>query len=482
MLLSSVLVILFTGCDKNSNLKKELSSMEFKGNVITDEQMELLGQISLEKDKNPELMTSEKGIDQTKLLETIIKITRNKKLKRDVPKILTAPSSLKIFFENSGSMDGYVNGLTDFKAALLELVIQTEHIYGQRPELNLIANSEFFSLPYHKPDDIVPLLDPKSNLYKKGNRNESELNLVIRTALEKTDGNTLSFLISDFTYSIGKERDVLAGLNFQKSLTKGAFLETLRDKNIATGIMQLTSDFTGIYYTKSNIQKKLNKFARPIYIMVVGKKELVFDFFSKINMKRIKNYENLVLFYSGWNSSVPFSILRETEKMGGFMQARSKEGINSPIHEIKKIKFTQKEGILQFSLAVNLKGLPVESSYIENSANYSLTRGVEIVSIKRILPEKINKRDLPLLNEIEGTHLITLSINKDSIVDSIQLSLLKGSPSWIEKCSNIDDEAGPDNTTTFGFAYLIRGIEEAYVDFDQNSDKYFSINIKISER
>lgn len=73
MLLSSVLVILFTGCDKNSNLKKELSSMEFKGNAITDEQMELLGKISLEKDKNPELMTSEKGIDQTKLLETIIK-------------------------------------------------------------------------------------------------------------------------------------------------------------------------------------------------------------------------------------------------------------------------------------------------------------------------------------------------------------------------------------------------------------------------
>lgn len=474
----SVLVF-YSGCEKNKFLKDAIAASEIE-DFITTEQLNEFAKISIEKDNNKYFLTSEGLVDNEKLLELIRIITKNKDIQIMAPKKEFIPE-MNMYFENSGSMSGYVTGLTELKAVLSELVVQLTHFYKTAPNLSLVSNSELFPINYSSPEELISILDPESPNYRLGNRGESELNMVIKTILNNTKKESLSFLISDLIYSLSKNQDTKDGLDIQSSLTKGVVLTKLREQDIAISLIKINSNFSGIYYSRTNGKFPIDKFVRPVYIMVLGNKDLVFDFFSRINLNRVKGFENMVHFYSPDGKPVPFTILRETNKKGTFRQERSTKGVNAPIHKIGKIKFDHRTNSFEFTVAINTGGIPVYNKYFENIENYQVQGGASIISIQKILPESVNKRDYALVKKVKATHLVTLSINKDTKIQNLELSLLNRMPGWIEQSSNNDDINGPDNKTTFGLVHFIKGVEEAFLDNNINSNKYFSITIKLSE-
>lgn len=120
--------------------------------------------------------------------------------------------TIKVYVENSGSMDGYVKGVTDFENAvysylsdlqLADLGQKDSASFKNRLELNYI-NSEVLT---HKSDveEFIKKLEPKTFRMRGGNRNTSDISDILEKILERMESpNDISILISDCIFSPGK--------------------------------------------------------------------------------------------------------------------------------------------------------------------------------------------------------------------------------------------------------------------------------------
>ena len=90
---------------------------------------------------------------------------------------------INVYIENSGSMDGYVKGQTDFEHIVYNYLVDLKQIEVARA-LNLFyINSEI--LP-QKDDinDFIEKLEPTSFQAKGGNRGTSDMALMMKDILE----------------------------------------------------------------------------------------------------------------------------------------------------------------------------------------------------------------------------------------------------------------------------------------------------------
>ena len=72
--------------------------------------------------------------------------------------------------------------------------------------------------------NFVEALEPEKAPYKVGDRRMSKLNEILKMILDSTNQSNISILVSDCIYSLDKKNDTEGALEFEKSLTKGAFL------------------------------------------------------------------------------------------------------------------------------------------------------------------------------------------------------------------------------------------------------------------
>ena len=132
---------------------------------------------------------------------------RNEQKKEQLP----APT-IKVYVENSGSMDGYVKGVTDFENAVYSYLSDLQHAdlgqkdsasHKNRLELNYI-NSEVLT---HKSDveEFIRKLEPATFKMRGGNRNTSDMSDILDAILKRMGSpNDVSIFISDCIFSPGK--------------------------------------------------------------------------------------------------------------------------------------------------------------------------------------------------------------------------------------------------------------------------------------
>ena len=113
---------------------------------------------------------------------------------------------INVYIENSGSMDGYVKGQTEFEQIVYNYLVDLKQIRIAK-ELNLnYINSEI--LPQQ--DDIrdfIEKLEPTSFKAKGGNRGSSDIALMIKDILSEMNDSIVSIFISDCIFSPGKGKD-----------------------------------------------------------------------------------------------------------------------------------------------------------------------------------------------------------------------------------------------------------------------------------
>ena len=368
---------------------------------------------------------------------------------------------INVYIENSGSMDGYVKGQTEFEHIVYNYLVDLQQIRIAK-ELNLnYINSQI--LPQQDDiNDFIEKLEPTSFKAKGGNRGSSDIAIMIKNILEETNDSTVSIFISDCIFSPGKGKkadDYLT--NQQIGIKKYIGDYIYNHPQCAVVGYRCISEFDGYCYDKNDIGKYY-KGSRPFYIWLFGGQGAINRI--RIEMlksnKSLKGVENTFTAFVG-GTEMPDSNYAVKIKSGTFDLDK-----DDPKHSIKNLK-ADKGGRIRFSIEVNYAPLILSNDYLCNTDLYELSDPkYELVSVNRI--DEYKKYSHILIFETKQVHPSTLEV-----------VLKKGMPTWP---SHYNDDEGNEITDdnankTFGIKYMTDGIFEAF----SSSDYYTKMTININK-
>lgn len=472
----------------NSLINKAIRS---NNDVNETECKEMKDFVLANKDNLKEYILADGKVDIEKLNQLILQIAAKRRSKEPAPELckekdpneITKRPHFDIYIENSLSMDGYVNGNTDFEDAITRLLIDIKDYVRDTAKMHInFINSKVISAQGLDIQNFANLLEPGSKTYNVGGtaRGVSNLNQVFQMALKNTKTN-IAILVSDCVYSLGKNNDTQGTLNIEKNRVMQHFVEKLYDSTLATICLKLNSRFTGTYYNKNDKPSQIENINRPYYIWFMGPKEWVEDFYTTIHPETdLKGYKSsFVLFPNAAEKEPFFTILKETGKVGRFKSDRESRDF---VRSIKSISY--EDDVFQFSVAVDLKGIPVDSSYITDNRNFKLTDGFTLVGIEKLNRNSIAPRDWKSVEQTTATHLLTIRTSSQVRIQDLSISLLRQIPAWVKGTSSEDDTnilTGLESAKTFGLQYLIDGVNEAYKKHSQSKyPSFFTFTININ--
>ncbi len=339
--------------------------------------------------------------------------------------------TLKVFLENSGSMDGYMCDGSHLKDAMYSYLSDLNQ-YADTTELNYINNKK---IPFDKGlEQYVKTLNPKSFREAGGDRSNSDIGKMINDVVKEVSDTSICLFVSDCILDLRVE-DAQNFLNTCKISIKNSIVEgRKRIPNLAVMVIKLTSDFNGKYFYPNKQVEMLKQVKRPYYIWVLGNSNIIADFNSKVSLFDLSEYgfENHISFVG--KNEVPFEI-------------KNKYGVSNTL--------TLSNGNYIATIKADFRATLQPDSVIQNLSNYSFENPlISIESIKQIETQ----------NSIY-THEITFKIPKNSNIMGDDALVLQ-SPKISEWVYDSNDESGADIknnlSKTTGLKYLIEGIADAY--------------------
>lgn len=386
--------------------------------------------------------------------------------------------TIKVFVENSGSMDGYVKGATDFENAvysylsdlqLADLGVKNDSISSKNTMELYYINSKI--LPF-APDvkAFINALEPTVFRQRGGNRGTSDMSEIIDTILAQTGENDVSVFVSDCIFSPGNQYRVRDNadeyLVAQQIGIKGNVVEKLNSMpNFSFVALRLMSQFDGIYYNKFD-ERATIKNERPFYIWLMGNRAHLKTIIKQVHFANIrgKGVKNLFMMSKPINS-IPYNISLPQPGNGKYEISKSE------LYTITNAKIEGKGGNSRFQIgiSVDFSNILLPDEYLMNPDNYVVSNksyGVEIA-----------KYSGPVQNRY--THTIKLNLLQPVLSKgTVKISLKNTLPQWINDCtddSGLDINAPGAMEKTYGLRYLLGGVYDAYASGGQ----YGSITINI---
>lgn len=373
---------------------------------------------------------------------------------------LPAPA-IKVYIENSGSMDGYVEGVTEFENAvysylsdlqLADLGDKSQGTAKNQMELYYI-NSKVIK---QKSDieEFVKNLDPYTFKVKGGNRGTTDLSDIVGTVLESTGKNEVSVFVSDCIFSPGKsyKKNDNADeylMSQQIGITNHMAEKLNQDKDFGVVIMRLMSKFSGRYYNKFDVPTTINN-ERPYYICLFGNKNHLKKIFDEIDVTKIKGsgVQNIFITYCE-NDNIDYSIL-PTVSTG-----KIKVDKNNPRSVISSARPDNKGGQSNLKIAVGMDFseslLPDE--YVCDPASYEISNKAYSIEIQATPSHQYS-------------HVARLVLDNPKISKGrIDVTLKKTMPAWVYEYSDdsgLDINADYAMNQTYGLKYFIGGFFDAY--------------------
>lgn len=486
ILVTALLLLISCGHSLTDELNKKINiAIRTQNNVDEQEWNNIASFIDSNKVSFTDLLDKNQKVDAAKLTLKIIEVSSHRR-NAEVP-IIFDPKSIiensikpivKVFIENSGSMDGYVRGTTEFEAALSDLLVQIQYQFDKN-NLNVnFINTKVYPSQVSEVKDFIEALEPDKTPYKVGNRTTSELNEILKMILDSTKPNNISILVSDCIYSLDKNKNTEGALEFEKSLTKGAFLEKSKQFGFATIVLKMKSKFNGTYWNKDNSSEILQGVDRPYYIWLIGSNNSINEFAKKINTQSLKGFESSYFLSNFTKEKQPYyTVLKETNKVGSFKQSDRHQ---TDVRSIEDIKYDN--GQLQFSIAVDLSAVPVDSSYLINPQNYKVPDGFTVQSVEKINRNKLSQRDILIVEKTTATHFITVSTTSKFSIQNLLIELSNQIPQWVDESSSMNDlNVKSELDKTFGLAYLVQGVSGAYATQNPAQKSYFTLSVSISK-
>lgn len=421
----------------------------------------------------------------------------------DTIKTVKVNPKVNVYIENSGSMDGFVNGITDFKDAIGKLLAKLKYYYDEENvQIYFIRNDKADKKNPTEKLNVVKACESdisnfataidlkwKEDIPNRGHN--TNLNNIFKEILTRTDEKTISILFSDCIYSIGKG-GVVDLLNHEQWTTYDAFLTHSKKNNgsLATTIIKMKSGFDGKYYPYTGDNNKFfYKGELPYYICVLANQNILADFNKNIKLGKgeIGGYDNKYILAHSESANLYYSILMATENKGRFKPQRQCSSL-SYVHGIEDIdlKPNKRTGApFSFAVALDMKKIDVEEDYLLDTRNYVLTEdNFKVVRVEEIDKNSINANDWQRIKDGNPTHYIVLEA-KDMHWTNVELgiALKKQEPGWIEDCNILDDTQASklEGGKSFGLKFWIHGISEAYEEIYPEDKNYYQVRINIKK-
>lgn len=348
--------------------------------------------------------------------------------------------NLKVYIENSGSMDAYMCDGSNLKDAVFDYVSDLKRLTTSSSLY--YVNSQIIPF-YGELETYIKSLTPQSFIQAGGNRKNTDLPQIIDAIVKDIGPKTVSVFVSDCILDI--PQNALNFLGFCQVSIKNTFNEALsKNSNLGVEIIKLESKFEGYWYCGQN-KEYLKDVKRPYYIWVIGDQKYLAEFNKKVP---VENIIGGIKEYSAYAApqKIPFDITKSTY-------------------------VTNHSGKINVEMLVNLRGSLQSSDLYKNTAQY-----------KSANPSQVTVASVNEITDASSpySHVITVEINNPETLKSETLTFsYPYLATWI---SNSDDTTGTnvkeniDRTT--GLMALIKGVAEAY----KNSTTYGSVSFEIKNK
>lgn len=483
-----VTLFFFSSCGTNSTEKlnsKINIDIRSQNNIDEQEWNNLVSFIDSNKISFPDLLDGNQKVDSKKLTDKILELSSHRR-NSEAPEIFNPKSKIenaikptvKVFIENSVSMDGYVNGNTEFKTDLTEMLVGAKEAVDEKNISINFINSGIIQSSNTDIPKFANKLEPHSITYDVGGKGRltSDINNIFRMILDSLNNKQIVILISDCIYSLGTGEGTIGKLGIQKSLTHDAFNDAMNKNDLETVCLKMNSTFKGNYFDL-NDHPTFIEATRPYFIWIVGEKHLLENYYPSF-IKDMTGIEKTYTLSSPSNESTLFyTVLKETNKVGFFKQTDRHQ---TDVRNIEDVKY--ENGQLQFSIAVDLSKMPVDSAYLINTKNYKVPDGFIVQSVEKINRNKISQRDMLTVEKTTATHFITVSTTDKYSIQNLTVELSNQIPQWVSDNSSANDVNIKDQLTqTFGIWYLIKGVKEAYETKYPTQKSYFLLPVSINK-
>lgn len=332
---------------------------------------------------------------------------------------------LKVYLENSGSMDAYMCSGSNLKDAVFDFVSDLKK-YSTSDSLFYI-NSKRIPYTNGSLEAYIKDLTPQSFAKAGGDRSNTDLRKIFSMIMGYHEKNTVSILISDCILDIPENAIDYFG-NCQVHV-KNVFNNALaRNPYLGVEIIQLESKFEGFWFCGKN-SKKLSGIKRPYYIWLIGDQRILAKLNKSVKVDKIiggiKNY-------SAYASSqpIPFTFEKSSFK----------------VNHTKKIKV---------ELVTDLSASLQNGLVTKNLENYKISNPSQMTIV--------SVQDINVPNS-QYSHVIEFEITNPETLreENISFSYPYLAP-WIEAANDstgTDIDNNIDKTT--GILSLVKGVAEAY--------------------
>lgn len=347
---------------------------------------------------------------------------------------------LKVYVENSGSMNAYMCAGSNLKDAVFDYVSDLKRLTTSCSLYYI--NSRV--IPFNgELNSFIRNLTPEAFAQAGGNLANTDLRKIIDTIVKRNGPNTVSIFVSDCILDIPQNAIDFLG-NCQVSI-KNTFNEALStNPYLGVEIIKLESKFDGYWYCGHN-RELLENVKRPYYIWVIGDQRYLSKFNKEVPVEDIIGGIKEYCAYAT-SQPIPFDINKRT-----FVANHS--------------------GKIDVELLVNLRGSLQNNSLYRNLEQYQSANPsqVRVMSVEEITATSSSY-----------SHVITLDISSPETLKSETLTFsYPYLATWI---SNSDDVTGAnvrnnlDKTT--GLMALIKGVAEAYKNYTTYGSISFELNNK----
>jgi hypothetical protein len=369
---------------------------------------------------------------------------------------LTKPT-VNVYVENSGSMDGYVKGVTEFE----------QSVYNYLTDIKISDFTNSFNLFYINSDiipqgsdisDFIEKLEPSTFSVRGGNRGISDISNVLKSILLETKENEIAILVTDGIFSPGKGKNAEQYLINQQIGIKNTMAEYLKlYPNTAVVVYQLSSHFDGYYYNREDSQTYI-KSQRPFYIWIIGDAKQLDTLYHKVPVSKFKGSGIPNIFSIIYNNK----LVNYVVKIGSGNFDLDKKSPKTTIVNWEKDS-KGKSNNAKFSINADFNGFLLDDKYLKDISNYEISNKDFKLSVTN-----------SVRNNFGYTH--TLNFTSERVHKGpVSIKLKTQFPQWIE---NANDSVGisPIPNKTYGVKYQIQGVYEA---FTLNNDFYTEIKINI---
>ena len=357
-----------------------------------------------------------------------------------VPPVDGDSIELKVYVENSGSMDGYMCAGSDLKDAVFDYVSDLKRLCTSC-SLNYI-NSKI--IPYDgELSDYIKNLTPTSFARAGGDRSNTNLMQIFEAIVREQDSGTVSVFVSDCILDIPESALDYFG-NCQVAI-KNTFYDAIEANPwLGVEIIKLESKFDGYWYCGHN-QELLRDVKRPYYIWVIGDQRYLAKFNEKVPVEDIIGGIKEYCAYAT-AQCIPFAVDKQHHVVG---------------HTNK----------ITFNVQVDLRGSLQAENVLEDTARYRCAPPAQVQLLS------VNKITNP---ESSFSHFIALEIDNPATLmgESITFSYPRLA-SWVSVSNDTTGRDVSDNLDkTTGLMSLIKGVSEAYKSYTDYGAVAFELKNK----